>query len=188
MSDNKEYVQQLLSEARSGSRASMGRLAVIVWERLYPFVLRTTFNHDLTEDVIQETLLVMVRQVNSLRGGRRFWAWVYRIAWSKVQDIFRRRRIRSSGKAWLKCHARSHAQGAGDNLLEEKIQQENLREMMDVVEQLSHQHRDVLRLRYYEQLPYDEIASMTCTTPQMARVRFHRAKKFLKKQLLCGVK
>ncbi|MFC1792220.1 hypothetical protein ACFL3Q_01380 [Planctomycetota bacterium] len=48
MNENNENIQQLLSEARSGNRASMGWLAGIVRERLYPFVFRTTFDHDLT--------------------------------------------------------------------------------------------------------------------------------------------
>jgi len=186
MSKDNEYIQQLVSEARSGSRTSMGRLAVVVRERLYPFVFRTTLNHDLTEDILQETLLSIVRQVTSLRESRRFWPWVYRIAWSKIQDNLRRRRVRSSGKAWLlqKQYHASVAQAASENLLETKIHKETLQQVSDVVGQLSRQHRDVLRLRYYEQLPYVEIASLTRTTPQMARVRFYRAKKSLKARLL----
>jgi len=186
MSEDNEYIQQLLSEARSGSRTGMGRLAVIIWERLYPFVLRTTWNHDLTEDILQETLLTVVRQVTSLRESRRFWPWVYRIAWSKIQDNLRRRRVRASGKAWLlqKQYHASFARAASENLLEAKIHKEKLQQVSDVLEQLSRQHRDVLRLRYYEQLPYVEIASLTSTTPQRARVRFYRAKKSLKARLL----
>ena len=186
MSKDNEYIQQLLSEARSGSRTSMGRLAVVVWERLYPFVFRTTLNHDLTEDVLQETLLSIVRQVTSLREIRRFWPWVYRIARSKIQDNLRRRRVRSSGKAWLlqKQYHSSVAQATSENLLETKIHKETLQQVSDIVEQLSRHQRDVLRLRYYEQLPYAEIASLTRTTPQMARVRSHRAKKSIKSRLL----
>jgi len=184
MSENNEYVQQLLSEARSGSRTGMGGLAAIVWERLYPFVLRTTWNHDLTEDILQETLLTVVRQVTSLRESRRFWPWVYRVAWSKIQDNLRRRRLQSSGKATLLDSQSYDAQAGSDSILEAKIHQETLQQVSDVLEQLSQQHRDVIRLRYYEQLPYTEIASLTCTTPQMARVRFHRAKKSLKARML----
>ncbi len=186
MCEDNEYIQQLLSEARSGSRTSMGRLAVVVRERLYPFVLRTTLNHDLTEDILQETLLTVVRQVTSLRESIRFWPWVYRIAWSKIQDNLRRRRVRASGKAWLlqNQYQGSVAQATSENLLEAKIYQETLQQVSDVLEQISRQHRDVLRLRYYEQLPYAEIASLTRTTPQMARVRFYRAKKSLKSRLL----
>ena len=186
MSEDNEYIQQLLSEAGSGSRASMGRLAVIVWERLYPFVLRTTLNHDVTEDILQETLLTVIRKITSLRESRRFWSWVYRVAWSKIQDNFRRHRLRSSRKALLlwNQHHPSSAQVGSDSLLEAKIHQETLEQISDVVEQLSRQHRDVLHLRYYEQLPYARIASLTRTTPQKARVRFYRAKKSLKARLL----
>lgn len=186
MSEDNEYIQQLLSEAGSGSRASMGRLAVIVWERLYPFVLRTTLNHDVTEDILQETLLSVVRQVTSLRESRRFWPWVYRIAWSKIQDNLRRRRVRSSGKAWLlrNQYLAYDIQAGRDSLLEAKIHEETLQQVSALVEQLSRQHRDVLRLRYYEQLPYAQIALLTRTTPEKARVRFYRAKKSLKASLL----
>ncbi|MHC4070380.1 MAG: RNA polymerase sigma factor [Planctomycetota bacterium] len=184
MNKDDKYIQQLLSSARSGSRKSMGKLAVAVRERLYPFVFRTTLNHDLTEDVLQETLLTVVRQVASLRESRRFWPWVYRIAWSKIQDNHRRSRLRTSGKTSLLQYHASDARAGSDSILDAQIHAESLRQLSEVLEQLSHHHKDVLRLRYYEQLPYDRIASMTCTTPQMARVRFHRAKKSLKARLL----
>ncbi len=183
MNNDDKYIQKLISSARSGSRKSMGKLAVTVRERLYPFVFRTTLNHDLTEDVLQETLLTVVRQVASLRESRRFGPWVYRIAWSKIQDNHRRSRLRSSGKTSLLQYHASDARVGSDSILDAQIHAESLRQVSEVLEQLSHKHKDVLRLRYYEQLPYDRIASMTRTTPQMARVRFHRAKKSLKARL-----
>ncbi len=184
MNEDNEYIQQQLSEARSGNRRSMGRLAVIVRERLYPFVFRTTFDHDLTEDVLQETLLTMVGQVACLREKRRFWPWVFRIAWSKLQDNLRRRRHHSSGKASLLQNQSYENRALSGNLLEATIHAERLQQLSEVVEQLSWQHKDILRLRYYEQLPYTEIAALTRTTPQKARARFHRAKKFLKARML----
>ena len=184
MSKDNEYIQQLLSEARSGSRASMGRLAVIVRERLYPFVLRTTLNHDVTEDILQETLLSVVRQVTSLRENRRFWPWVFRIASSKIQDNFRRCRLHSNWKTFLVRNHPYHPQAVGDSLLEAKIHEETLQQVSDMVEQLSRQHRDVIHLRYYEQLPYAQIATLTRTTPQKARVQFYRAKELIKARLL----
>jgi len=183
MNEDNENIQQLLSEVRSGSRASMGRLAGIVRERLYPFVFRTTLNHDLTEDVLQETLLTMVGQIAFLREKRRFWPWVFRIAWSKLQDNLRSRRHQSSGKA-LFLQNQSYEARTGGSLLEATIHAERLQQLSEVVEQLSRQHKDILRLRYYEQLPYSEIATLTRSTPQKARTQFHRAKKFLKARLL----
>jgi len=184
MNNDDKYIQKLISSARSGSRKSMGELAVAARERLYPFVFRTTLNHDLTEDVLQETLLAVVRQVTSLRESQRFWPWVYRIAWSKIQDNYRRSRLRRSGKVSLLQYHVSDARAGSESILDAQIHAESLRQVSEVLEQLSHKHKDVLRLRYYEQLPYDRIASLTRTTPQMARVRFHRAKKTLKARLL----
>jgi len=191
MNEDNENIQQhhkaffeLLSEARSGNRASMGRLAGIVRERLYPFVFRTTLNHDQTEDVLQETLLTMVGQVTCLREERRFWPWVFRIAWSKLQDNLRRRKNQSSGKASLIRNQSYEIRAGAGSLLEATIHAERLQQLSEAVEQLSRQHKDILRLRYYEQLPYTEIASLTRTTPQKARARFHRAKKYLKARML----
>lgn len=185
---NRKSLFELLSEARLGNRASMGRLAVIVRERLYPFVFRTTLNHDLTEDVLQETLLTMIGQIARLREKSRFWPWVFRIAWSKLQDNHRRRRQRSIPKrSWPGLHGlQAYATARTDpgSLLEAAIHAERLQLLSGLIEQLSRQHRDILHLRYYEQLPYTEIATLTHTTPQMARARFHRVKKFLKTHLL----
>ena len=190
MNDDNENIQEnhqafweLLSKARSGNQASMGRLADIVRERLFPFVYRTTLDHDLTEDVLQETLLTMVGQVARLRDKSRFWPWVFRIAWSKIQDNLRRRQHHSYGKAsfFQKQSHENHA--GGGSLLDATIHAERLQRLSKLVEQLSWQHKDILRLRYYEQLPYTKIAALTRTTPQKARARFYRAKKYLKAQL-----
>jgi len=184
MNKNDDDIQELLSSARMGNRKSLGQLAVVVWKRLYPFVFRTTLDHDLSEDILQETLLIVVRQVASLRESQRFWPWVYRIALSKIKDNHRRNRLRNGRKLSLVRHYTTDAQVGRDNLLDDQIHAESLRQASEVLEQLSYQQKDVLRLRYYEQLPYERIALMTRTTPQMARVRFHRAKKILKARLL----
>jgi RNA polymerase sigma-70 factor (ECF subfamily) len=186
MNKDDRYTQQLLNQARSGSRKSMGQLAVIIRKRLYPFVFRTTLNHDVTEDVLQETLLAVVRQVASLREFQRFWPWVYRIAWSKIQDSRRRSQLRLRDRTSQFRHQRSDVQPNGGSLLDAQIHAENVRQVADVLEKISYQYKDVLRLRYYEQLSYDRIALMMHTTPQMARVRFHRAKKHLRARLLAS--
>ena len=184
MNEDNENIQQLLSEARLGSRGSMGRLAVIVRERLYPFVFRTTLDHELTEDILQETLLTMVRQIMSLRQSERFWPWVFRIVWSKLQDNLRSRRHQSTGRASLVRNRSCQTPEDCDSLLDASIHAERLRQLSEVVEQLSRQHKDILNLRYYEQMPYTEIAEMKRTTPQKVRAQFHRAKKFLKARML----
>lgn len=175
----------LLVQARSGDKAGMGELACVVWERLHPFVLRITLSHDATEDILQETLLVMICRIESLRDPERFWPWMYRIAYTKIQDAFRRRRLQTSMQSFFlqDGHHSGRERGRCDNPLDSRIHEETLQQVATAVEQLKGQHKDVVRLRFYEELPYTEIASRTCTTPQRARVRFHRAKASLKERL-----
>ena len=180
--NSNQYIQKLLSEARSGSRASMGCLAVIVRERLHPFVLRTCLDHDAAEDILQETLLSVVLRVVSLRETRRFWTWVHRIAWNKTQDHFRQCRARSlMRKSALLDQSHNGQSGC---VLEDKVYEETLEHVSDGLEQLGPNHRDILRLRYYEQLSYTQIASLMRMTPQRARARSCRAKKQLKRRLV----
>lgn len=182
MNQSFQTIQPFVTAARSGSREGMGSLAVAVREQLYPFVLRTTWDYDLTEDILQETLLTVVRDVHALRETRKFWPWVYRIAWNKIQDNVRLSRLHASAKEHLLGNPSQ--QRRNDGILESRIHAETLQRLSALLEELSREHRDVLGLRCYEQLPYAKIASLTRTTPQKARARFHRATQCLRAKLL----
>ncbi len=173
-----------LAEARSGGRAALGRLAVLVWERLYPFILRMTLSRDAAEDILQETLLTMLRQLGSLRDDHRFWPWIYRIAYRKVQDRSRDRRLRSRCESVL-LRRQSEGGKSGDNdPLAAQVRAESLAQVAAALTRLSHRQRNILQLRCYDDLPYTEIAARTRTSPDGARVRFHRAKESVKAQLV----
>lgn len=184
MNDESGYIQ-FLAEARSGGQAAMGRLAVLVWERLYPFVFRTTQDRDATEDVIQETLLTMLRRLGCLRDGQCFWAWIYRIAWRKIQDRVRDRRLRSFHETVVRQRGEVGGYPSDDNdPLDVQVHEETLEQVAAAIAELNRQQRDILALRCYEDLPYTEIAARTRTSPEKVRVRFHRAKKSLQARLV----
>lgn len=185
MSDAIAYIQ-FLAEARSGDQAGMGHLARLVWERLYPFVFRTTQDRDATEDILQETLLTMLCRLGSLRDGERFWPWIYRIAWSRIQDRVRDRRLRTLHETAVRRRAYADDHTSCDNdPLDVQVHEETLEQVAAAIAELNRQQRDVLALRCYEDLPYAEIAARTRISPERARVHFHRAKKSLKARLAC---
>jgi len=185
MNDESGYIQ-FLAQARSGDRGGMGRLAVLVWERLYPFVFRTTLSRDAAEDVLQETLLTMLCRLGSLRDCHRFWPWIYRIAWSKIQDRLRSRRRQSLYEIALRRRVDAGASSSGDgDPLEAQVREETRQQVLTAVARLNRRQRDILRLRCYDELPYSEIAARTRSSPGMVRVRFHRAKRSLRAHLAC---
>jgi RNA polymerase sigma-70 factor (ECF subfamily) len=184
MSDESGYIQ-LLAEARSGGQAGMGRLAVLVWERLFPFVLRTIRSREAAEDILQETLLTMLRRLPCLRDNRRFWPWIYRVAWSKIQDRLRDRRRRGLQATALRRYAELEGLSSGANdPLEAQVRAETLQQIASAITRLNRRQQDILQLRCCEDLPYTQIAGRMCTSPEKVRIRFHRAKESVKAQLV----
>jgi RNA polymerase sigma-70 factor (ECF subfamily) len=158
-------------------------LALAVRERLHPFIVGAVRDRHAAEDVLQDTLVVLIERVHLLRRPDRFWPWVYRVAWSKVQDHFRDR-----GRVRLMA---SDAEGQPDccrtsvgDLLDTMVHQETVEHLVAAFHQLNPRCRVVLYLRFYEQMPYRQIASLMHSTPSRVRVQFHRAKQLLHDSLL----
>ncbi len=102
----------------------------------------------------------------------------------RIQDNVRLSRLHASAKEHLLGNPSHNGQNDHNSLLEARIHAEMLQRLSALLEELSREHRNVLGLRCYEQLPYAKIASLTHTTPQKARVRFHRATQCFRAKLL----
>ena len=119
---------QLVEEARQGREDSMNRLAELAGERLYGYVLRCTLNAEISGDIVQECLLEMAKLLGKLDQVDRFWPWLYRIAFNKIQN-HRRREMRRQAVS-LSDSAEPSDLSAGENgeglahLIGEELKQE----------------------------------------------------------------
>ena len=82
----------LVQKAQLGDRDSLNRLAETARVRLHEFVLRLTLNEDLAQDIVQETMLEMLRIFDKLRKAEMFWPWLCGIAVNKTRNHY--------GKLW----------------------------------------------------------------------------------------
>ncbi len=176
---------QIIRMARIGNRSALGQLAEVIHVRLTPFFYRQTGNYDLSNDLLQETLLATVKYICNLKDARRFWAWIYRIARSKLQQHYREKS--RDGKIQLSLEDNSHyiesqrsREPDGLNYL---VYNEALGQLKDAVNELEKQSREIIQLRGLEQLPYAQIAPVVECNIQQARVKYHRAKNRLKRSL-----
>ncbi len=158
-------------------------LVSAVQERLYPFVSGAVRDRHAAEDVLQDVIVIVIEQMRLLRHSDCFWPWVYRVAWSRVQDHFRElkraRRLTSSGGL-----VPDYADGGAGDPLDLMVHQEAVERLAVAFDRLNHHCRVVLYLRFHEQMPYSEIASVMHSTPGRVRVQFHRAKRLLRDSLL----
>ena len=75
---------ELVEQARQGDKASLNRLAEMARERLRVYVYRLTQKDDLTQEIVQESLLEMCKILGKLQKTDRFWPWLYGIATNKL--------------------------------------------------------------------------------------------------------
>ncbi len=83
MEKNIDYTQ-LVTKAQLGDKESLNRLAEAVEERLYTYVYRYTLSDELTEDIVQESILKMLEVLNELKEADRFWPWLFKITLNKI--------------------------------------------------------------------------------------------------------
>ena len=183
----KEDISGLIESAIAGDQQSMDELIRRVQPRIRAYILRSTLNEDLTEDIVQETMLQLITSLKTLTNITRFWPWLYKIAANKKISHFRK----------TKNHPAMHFSSMEPHLLESAMEDEysddvtekpGLQELhkliMATMQKLSGTERSILSLRCFEDMPYDQIAEINDCTQSTARVQFLRARKKLKSSLL----
>jgi RNA polymerase sigma-70 factor (ECF subfamily) len=171
----------LVTEAQSGNRESMSRLAVRIHDRLYPYLYRVTSDHHVSQDLLQEVLLTMLRCVSRLERPESFWPWICAVAQSKICQHFRSQRQTDLLRSGLfEAEYRRRRPSDDRMVLKSVIGKERMEDICVAVRELDQRNRDVLQLRYFERMPYSEIASVMRCTAQQARTRCFRAKESLR--------
>lgn len=184
--DNKVNYPELVRRAQLGSQESMERLAKLAEGGLCAYIYRLTLNHDLAQELLQETLLEMVKSLKKLESAEAFWSWLYRTAMGKVQHHFRdqqhkRKTVQMS--ALEKERLSKHISPDCDDGLSNMIRKELSEAIFEAMGKLKLSHRNVLVLRCFEQKSYGEIATIMNCSETAAQVLFFRAKRSLKQQL-----
>ena len=171
----------LVKKAQLGDRDSLDHLAETARVRLHEYVLRLTLNEDLTQDIVQETMLEMLRIFNKLRKAEVFWPWLYGIALNKTRNYYGkrwRRRTRSFSEAGYEPET-----VIGNDTLSDVVTAELRQIVLQSVAQLAPRHRAVLSMRCYDHLSYAQIAQLMGCSEIGARAAFYRAKKRLARHL-----
>jgi RNA polymerase sigma factor (sigma-70 family) len=172
---------ELVQQAMNGRTEALHQLAVVVSKPLKSYVLRITFKEEITDDIVQETLLEMYKIFAQLKKAELFWPWLCKIALNKVRQYSL---IQKRHHELLKNHAdRATPKSSNMDGLATAINQEFQRVIVQAISFLSDEQRAVLSMRCYENMPYSEIAEVLDTSEIACRIIFVRARKKLQQKL-----
>jgi len=172
----------LIERAQQGDQQSLNTLAQIARERLRVYVYRLTLKDDLTQEIVQESLLEMCKILGKLQKTDRFWPWLYGIATNKLHRHYRTEKAMRHAAA---CEERRRGLTAEREQGLEDLIGEELRHIVSAaMDKLRTRHKAVLVMRCYDGMSYSEIADSLGCTEFGTRMLFVRAKKALQKELL----
>jgi RNA polymerase sigma-70 factor, ECF subfamily len=166
----------LVERAQGGDEEAFGLLAVPLGDRLFAVATRILRDDDLAADATQQALVGIWRDLPQLRDLARFDAWSYRLL---VRACYAERRRERRWSPSLRVLPTAHDGGAADDvaLLLDRDELER------AARRLSIDHRVVVVLCYYLDLPHAHIAELLGIPVGTVRSRLRYALKGLRAAL-----
>jgi len=155
--------EQLMLEFQAGSAPAFEQLFNRYRNPIYGFFRRRLNNAEKSEDLTQETFVVIIRGSERYEPLAKFRTYIYAIALKQLWTA-RRQEIRTGRFFAETVETGSENDPAATIAIREALSQ------------LDGDHREVLMLREFEQLSYDEIAEVLVLPVNTVRSRLSRAR------------
>jgi RNA polymerase sigma-70 factor, ECF subfamily len=145
------------------------------------YVTRMVGSKEDAEDITQDALLQAYRTWNQvdpeMAGG--YVKWCYRIAHNLAIDTLRKKKPRSADDEEME-RAVDKRSMRPEEVYEHRVQST---ELMECIQSLEDKYREVLLLRFQEEMSYEKIAEILDLPPSTIETRLFRAKKMLREKL-----
>ena len=178
---------QLIDATLAGDRSAFGSLVQKYQDRLYNTLVHVIGSRDEAEDVVQDTFVQAYTKLASFEGKSSFYTWIYRIARNAVTSAGRKESARPRIRASLDAGADDDAAGpepATSELPEdEALALERRRLVLDAIDQLPVDFREIVILRDIDDRSYEDIAALLSIPVGTVRSRLHRARLDLRVRL-----
>jgi RNA polymerase sigma factor (sigma-70 family) len=161
-----ETDEELMLQVRDGAGETLGVLFDRYHAPLYNFYTKLTGDRTLSEDLVQEVFLRILRHRNTFRTGTPFRAWIYQIARNARIDHFRKSRPEVPFEPEM-----APAAAPGDPAQQQQESELLHRALMELPEE----KRELLVLCRFQELPYQEVARLVGCGVSTVKVRIHRA-------------
>ncbi len=143
---------------------------------VYTFCLKMLFDRDLAQDVMQETFLRIYENRDRLLNTHSFRAWTFTIARNQCLNQFR---LTNKQVQLDDDYAASLPQAAALSQVATLEKSEQIELVNHFLGLLKPEYREVLVLREYQNLTYDEIAAVTRSTLSAVKSRLFKARRKL---------
>lgn len=173
---------ELLSLFHNSSTKEEGFTSIVkkYQEKLYWHIRRMVITHEDADDVLQNTFIKVWKGLENFREDSQLYTWLYRIATNESLTHIEQQKKRKSlslGDVENGMENKLKAESNFDaNKLEWKLQLG--------IQQLPEKQRLVFNLRYYDEMPYEEMSKVLETSTGALKASYHHAAKKIEDYIL----
>ena len=187
-------IEQAVQLLQRGDDAGMEQALALLQNTVFSFSMRVCGQREDAEDTMQEVLLKSVPHLPKFNSPKALVVWLYKVA--KNRCLMSRRRSKFAPKQDLSLEElmpdrkELERMGTDGSINPEAfaIRSQEAGRLRDAIQRLPPQYRIVLVLRDMEGLTDEEVAEITGLRSGTVRVRLHRARLFVRKELMKGLK
>ena len=175
----------LIQKAKKNDQIAFNLLLHRFWNEVYGFLIKRIQNENDAEDITIETFSKAFEKIETYDENFKFKTWLITIAKNTHSDSLRKQKITLTNQTseadekrvyWIMDEAPSPE----DKLITEQ----NLAELLKDIKKLKLHYQQVINLRYFQELSYDEISKEIKTPVNNVKIKLLRAKKLLAEIIL----
>jgi RNA polymerase sigma-70 factor (ECF subfamily) len=182
-------IEQAVQLIQSNDPKSLEEALALLQNTIFSFSMKVCGQKQDAEDTMQEVLLKSVPSLSKFASPRALMVWLYKVA--KTRCLMSRRKSKFAPKEALSLdelmpdrRELERLSGNPDDSPETALaRKENARHLRDAVQKLPPDYRLILVLHDMEELSDTDIAEITGLREGTIRVRLHRARLFVRKEL-----
>jgi len=173
-------LKETIQEAKSGNQKAFSSLLDRYWNEVYGFQLGRTKNENDAEDITIQTFSKAFDKIQTYDEAYEFKTWLFTISKNIHVDLLRKRKRNvleqnNPRNQEVIKKVLDDAPTAEDQL----IQKQNLASLLEHIKNLKPHYREVINLRYFQELSYAAIAEELEEPINNVKVKLLRAKKLL---------
>ncbi len=165
----------LLQQFREPATKEQGFTGIIkkYQEKLYWHIRRMVVDHEDANDVLQNLFIKVWKGLENFREDSRLYTWLYRIATNECLSFIEQQKRKASVSMDEVGEVLSNKVKADSNFDANKLEWK----LQLAIQQLPEKQRVVFNLRYYDEMPYEEMSRILDTSEGALKASYHHAAK-----------
>ncbi|WP_340074666.1 RNA polymerase sigma factor [Leptobacterium sp. I13] len=178
MDTTSKTIRDYIQNAKNGDQKAFSFLLNHFWSDIYGFQLARTRNENDAEDITIQTFSKAFDKINTYNEDYEFKTWLITISKNIHIDMVRREKANVVNHIFQEETAYDVADDAptGEDKL---ITEQNLAKLLRYIKKLKPHYQEVINLRYFQELSYQDIATTLNEPINNIKVKLLRAKRLL---------